>query len=398
MNHQMSGRIFLLTVLTGVLLFGGVYYAAYRIQQGSPVRAEWWIRNVYDVKEEISKPLTDRKIIILSGSNALFGIDASVIERATGLPVLNLATHAGLDLEFHLFKLKQHMNEGDVVVMPLEYTYYLRKAQSKWHNSQVLAWGGDYLRQLSLVESVEFFVQTPWCRVLDGVLSHGDRPKALPPERAVEEFRRLRAETTPAREEHSFKGYSFESMDWSGAINVDDEMTDNVHKKFVWDQFRRLAGGEPVSRRFVDTYRKIQALVNERHGRLILTWPVSLRQHWPDLSLHKNQMVIRDFKEKLSESAINIHCNPALYSFDQRFFFNTQYHLRRSGGVMRSENLGLCIAGVLSGSGAGEMGFDEALRRVTGQEADYPELEGGGADERLDHNPVHPAHAAIEAR
>lgn len=56
--------------------------------------AEHWIPEELLVKEHKAQSIKVPKLIIVSGSNALFGIDSHTLERFIGRPVVNLATHA----------------------------------------------------------------------------------------------------------------------------------------------------------------------------------------------------------------------------------------------------------------------------------------------------------------
>ncbi len=121
--------------------------------------------------------------------------------------------------------------------------------------------------------------------------------------------------------------------------------------------------------RFSTAYAKITRLVRRKHGRLILTWPVSVRNRVFDLSRPKYQRKLDRRRRQLAEKSITIHGNPALFNFDVRFFFDTKSHLNRYGTRIRSENLAYCLKRALKGDEAGDMGYAEALRRVRRQEA-----------------------------
>lgn len=65
--------------------------------------------------------LTGSRIIIAGGSNCAFGIDSKAIEDSFHLPVINLALHAGLGLDFVLGELKSVIKEDDIVFISPEY-------------------------------------------------------------------------------------------------------------------------------------------------------------------------------------------------------------------------------------------------------------------------------------
>ena len=119
------------------------YISLFVYQIGAPLHAEWWVHAMYQYKDYLADSCTQKKIIIFGGSNSLFGINSEVIAEKTGLPVVNLSTHAGLDLDFILYKIQQHIHPGDIVVLPLEFEYYWRDGTiSQWFSENMMAWGG----------------------------------------------------------------------------------------------------------------------------------------------------------------------------------------------------------------------------------------------------------------
>ncbi|MCR5686983.1 MAG: hypothetical protein K6G58_03075 [Lachnospiraceae bacterium] len=62
------------------------------------------------------------KIILVGNSNLPFGIDSALLEKETGLPVVNLGLHAGLGNAFHEEFAKMNIKEGDLVIVC--HTYY----------------------------------------------------------------------------------------------------------------------------------------------------------------------------------------------------------------------------------------------------------------------------------
>ena len=363
---SLSGKKYVFLSCVFLVLFSCVYYWAFVFQYGSPVRAAWWLKNVYDIKENIGESITGRKIIIVSGSNSWFGMNSSIIEAATGKKVLNLSGHASLDINFHYFKLEQLIGEGDIVVMPLEGDYYFRGSEiTEWFNNNMMAWGDAYLAQLPVHQYVHFLIVTPSISVFEGLTKIGGPSKMLPAKEAINEFQRM-VDT----EGSAWRGYSFRSMGRSGAINVDEKTTERVISTYA-EGALYFPADQVVSDYFVRGYEKINRLVKKHNGKLMLTWPATIRRGISDLSLDHNQKNILALKEQLEEKNIPIFCNPALLNLDIRFFFNTNYHSNRHGGNIRSKNLALCVNNFLSGSSEMNVVFDEALQLVRKQEAFY---------------------------
>jgi len=359
---NLSGKAYFILVISIVVLLLGVYYF---IQQRSPVKAEWWIKNVYDIKQHYGQSMqskSENKIIILGGSNALFGINSRYIENATGLKVLNLASHMWLDLDFHLYKLKQFIRKGDIVILPLEFEYYFpNEKRDAWFNNNMIAWGDDYLDQLSFENYLSFLIATPVNRLF-GLMMAKRKPKYQESSVAIEDLDKILSE-----EGEGWRGYSYRSMSLSGDITPDEETTQEVLSKYS-NGYDYLSSGEEIRQGFLAGWNKLETLVEKYQGRLILTWPTTIRRGISDLSLSENQRKINYFKDKLASNNIIIYCNPALYNFDINLFFDTQYHLTKTGSKIRSETLSLCLKNILADSSYRAMEFSDALNIVREKE------------------------------
>ena len=70
----------------------------------------------FDRLNEIDEP----KIVIVGGSSAAFGIDSAMIEKYTGMPVVNFGLYAALGTKLMLDLSRSGINEGDVVLIAPE--------------------------------------------------------------------------------------------------------------------------------------------------------------------------------------------------------------------------------------------------------------------------------------
>lgn len=85
-----------------------------------------WAAWMFKQKQKMISQPGDRRLIIVAGSNGLFGINAAQLERETSYRAINAATHAGLSLKFTALTLLNLTRPGDIVLMPLEYDTYYR--------------------------------------------------------------------------------------------------------------------------------------------------------------------------------------------------------------------------------------------------------------------------------
>lgn len=122
---------YLLGILVGAALALAVYLGLFVLSLGKPAsEGTVLLLAKYRFKESIANKLPSPRIMIVSGSNGLYGISARMIEDTTGVPTVNFATQVQVSLDYLLEKAKQNARPGDVLILPLEYEFYFRKDET----------------------------------------------------------------------------------------------------------------------------------------------------------------------------------------------------------------------------------------------------------------------------
>ncbi len=146
-------------------------------QAGNPTRMSQWVHDAYTKKEHIAQKIEGRKIIIVSGSNALFGIDSEMLSRALDMPVINDAVNAGIGLPCILENAKSAIAPGDLVLMPLEYPLYSYDGKPGMQMiDYLLARKPERFRDLTLQEQLYLIWHTTSERIIEGYFHSDDRP------------------------------------------------------------------------------------------------------------------------------------------------------------------------------------------------------------------------------
>lgn len=68
-------------------------------------------------KTHRAESIEEPKIILAGNSNMVFGINSELIQEATGMPVVNMGIHAGLGNAFLDNMIKPYVSEGDIVIV-----------------------------------------------------------------------------------------------------------------------------------------------------------------------------------------------------------------------------------------------------------------------------------------
>lgn len=144
-------------IIPSLVLFAGDYFVVRHVYSQGSANIEYWI----DTKNNHAKELNKKgnKIVFLSGSNTLHGLDSKYATEKTGLPVLNYGVHA--DFGTYIFeKVKNILKDGDIVVLPLEFNYYSEDSDSALPSpfaEYIISYDKDYynkapiMRKLGLV-------------------------------------------------------------------------------------------------------------------------------------------------------------------------------------------------------------------------------------------------------
>ena len=108
-------RDFLLFVLLQAALIGVLLWFFYDVKIVSPLSPATVIKH---------KRLTDApspRMILIGGSNLLFGLDSPMIEQQTPYNPVNMGLIGGLRIDYITNEIKDELRPGDLVVMCLEY-------------------------------------------------------------------------------------------------------------------------------------------------------------------------------------------------------------------------------------------------------------------------------------
>ena len=85
------------------------------------------------------KNIPSPRIILVGGSNVSFGMDAELMQRTLGIPVINDGLHAGLGVA-PLRELQDYIRTGDVIIISLEYPMFSSRQSRKGDRTMLSDW------------------------------------------------------------------------------------------------------------------------------------------------------------------------------------------------------------------------------------------------------------------
>ena len=118
-----------------------------------------WIDGLYKQKIAALRALQGNRIYVVSGSSSLFSLDTKVLSQAAGKPVINLATHAGLELPYLLDRAERQMQPGDTIIFTPEYPLMVLPVQpNQLIINYVTFFDRGYIATRPLGEQVHFYL------------------------------------------------------------------------------------------------------------------------------------------------------------------------------------------------------------------------------------------------
>ena len=126
-----SARYYLITILgTILLLLSIIPFAMLSLASlGPTTHSTENVRYIYffgKEKQKIADQTQGRRLVLIGGSGAFYSVRAKVLQSQFGIPVINNALHAGLNIEYLLHRARQSLRPGDTALLFIEYALYSR--------------------------------------------------------------------------------------------------------------------------------------------------------------------------------------------------------------------------------------------------------------------------------
>lgn len=320
------------------------YNWIYQFSFGAPRIASWWIHDVMVKKENISDKSTDKRIVIISGSNGLFGFDSKLLEKKTGLPVINLALHASLDMNFYRWFAERNIRKGDIVILPIEYNYYtLNDPYNEWFIDNILAWGQSYLRWVSPIEYVRFMFHVEISKVSSAAMSNYYIKKSS----SYKTKLHADEEIISYIYDGSFHEYDFRSID-----NHGDILSPAVNKRavvpFIEEPDKNKLGlyymkNTDLTEYGINSVASLVKSIESLGANAFLTWPATMKTAYFNKNDPQSAKLINKIKNEMNIRGVKTYCSPWDVNIYPKNFYDTVYHLNKDGARIRTEAVYSCL-------------------------------------------------------
>lgn len=289
--------VFKLFALLGIIILFFIHI--------SPQYNERYTASLIDKVDRLNE-IDEPKIVLISNSNLVFGIDSRTIEEAIGMPVVNMGLHGGLGNVFHERMIQYNISEGDIYILcHCDYS----------DNGQI---GNKELAWITLENHYELW------KIL--------RPEDyLPMLKAYPVYLKKAlgfwaAEMGNREPDDIYRRSAFNEY---GDIVLDDN--DKLEYTFVEGDI--IVPG--VSNDVCNRLNKLNKYVSERGATLLIAgYPIAKNEFTPDIKLFD------EFQKQLEQKVdIPVISNYRDYIYDEKYFFNASLHLNNDGKRLRTEQL-----------------------------------------------------------
>ena len=171
---------YLRSILIGFLLSCTIFLLAVFYQIGAPTETSRWVDEIYKIKVNIANSIKTPKLVVVAGSNVLFGVSCQMIDEATGLPCVNAGTYAGLGLDYILNRAHSLVKPGDILLLSFEYELYQDNgAPSAPLIDYVFSRDPKYLLMLDFARKTHFITWISYERLALGIAAKLKPPKPI---------------------------------------------------------------------------------------------------------------------------------------------------------------------------------------------------------------------------
>ena len=122
------------------------------------------------------KEVPGPRIIFESGSNSHHAIDTDTVGEALGMTAINIADNGGYAIEDKITRLETYARAGDIVVLPLEWTFYHREKLTDNYVDTLFTDNRDYYRSMPMVKRAQRALSLPPEKVIKETFKKKSRP------------------------------------------------------------------------------------------------------------------------------------------------------------------------------------------------------------------------------
>ena len=311
---------------TALICLGAYAFTVERLVQKTalPASYKWFLL------ENVPGP----RLIFESGSNSHHAIDTDMIGEALGISAINIADNGGYALEDKITRLETYARSGDIIVLPLEWTFYHRKQLTDNYVETLFTDNRDYYRYMPLLKRVERALSLPPAKVMAEISNIKTR-RAHPVESPAQDLY-IAALTQPS-------GHQSRASSIGPGLGVDEQSCDDyiLGKAAQRQQLKLGANIRPALAR-------LKAL-KRRSVRIHFAWPAIAGDGCMSDPAYVSGFRA-DIERAVNQAGFEFLAAPSQSLYGQQFQDDSPYHLTTEGTEQHTEKM----IGYLKAQGYGQ--------------------------------------------
>lgn len=296
-------NILKLSILSIVILILSLFFIPDKASQSSILGA------LID-KHTMLKSISSEKIILVGGSNVSFGMNSEELVKKYKKPVVNMAVHAGMGLEYIINDIKPFIKKGDRVILIPEYENF---------------YTDNFYGEMELV-SVVFNIEPDSKQLLDQkqwlhLLKYMPTYSAKKIKSYIPSLLHKNSGEIDIYHRNSFNQYGDAYIHWTLPNQPYFDAPQNN-------------GREQVNEDVIQFLKDFKTFVVDKDAELVILPPVI-----DQTSYDHQEMIINKIAEKLKNNGLAFAADPIAYRYPNSLFFNSYYHLNKTGVDKRTAQL-----------------------------------------------------------
>ncbi|MEM9928089.1 MAG: hypothetical protein AAF915_30965 [Cyanobacteria bacterium P01_D01_bin.50] len=311
---------FIFTFLMCSLFFALLVFFQAGITTDKSTNARHW---VYATKADIVDSTNQHKLLIVSGSNAAFGISCEMITNKTKVPCVNGGTTATLGIDYILYNARSWSKTGDTVLLPLEYMHYSHSGKP---NQELIrytfAYDLNYFKQANPMNQIRMLYGLPFGYLIDNYIF---------------KFK--------DKQYHKDQNVEKEIINQNyGKLNQYGDVINNTEANMTEKLFNKIKKLKPLklkNKEFggsgTETIISFINWCKSNKIKVIATWPNTI---WFEAYNGQEQKdYFQKIKQLYTSLGVPLIGNAKDFMYDKSMFYDSAYHLHARGVRQRTQQL-----------------------------------------------------------
>ena len=314
----------------GCLIFAPLFLICsyYSLPLASPS-----LQNYYILKDHINQnvPKHKKRLVIMSASDGMFGIVGEMIDKETEYYPINYSMFfgTGLDLEFRINKLIASLQNGDTLLLPLNFSFYSTQRNPDYFSyyQNMLSWGDKGFLYNHPILTLKTLLKSPPSQIPTGFIKH------------IVAY--LRSQDLANKKEkkwreggENFNGINISSLDRYGELRYHQGtlLKPKTAYSYLNEDFK-------ISDYFLKNYKKLIDFCMKNNIKIIVAYPPILENPSFDLNKPYFMQIVKNFQKELLINKIQIQGDPQNFQFPLQDFYDSPYHLNTQGAIKYTNEL-----------------------------------------------------------